>query len=353
MSSFRKPPRLRPGDRVAIVSPSWGGPHRFPGIYELGLRELARVLEVVPVEYPTARMSPAELAANPETRAADVNAAFADPTIRGIIASIGGDDSVRILRHLDPAVIAANPKLLMGYSDFSTLLTHVNCLGNVTIHGPSVMAGLAQARALGPAWEDNLRRLLLDNPPSYEYRPYPRYSSGYPDWSRPEDLGKLNAQLPAPGWDWVQGGSPRTAPVWGGCIEVLEMMKATPWWPPPSFFDDKILFLETSEDMPPPQWVLYWLRNYGVQTVLDRIQGLVMGRPHGYTDSQRRELRDAVIQVVIREFGRSDLTIVLDFDAGHTDPQHLVPFGVLTRLDPQERTIGLVEPVFDDAPGYR
>lgn len=345
-TTFRKPRRLQPGDRIAILSPSWGGPAEYPGIYELGLRVLREVLRLEPVEFPTARMPAAELYAHPERRAADVNAAFADPTIAGIIATIGGDESVRILKYLDTQAIAANPKLLMGYSDVTTLLAYVNLLGNVTVHGPAIMAGIAQAAALGSDYMDHLRCLLRSNPSRYVYRSYSRYSIGYPDWARPENLGKINPPLPNPGWDWIQKGTPRTGFFWGGCIEVLEFMKGTDFWPPRSFFDDKFLFLETSEEVPPPDHVLRWLRNYGTQTILDRIQGLVIGRPRGYSDEQRNRLRQAVLQVVPGEFGRTDIPIVLDFDAGHTDPQVLVPFGTRAEIDPQREAIDLAEAVF-------
>lgn len=348
-TKFRKPRRLHAGDRIAILSPSWGGPAKYPGIYELGLRMLREVLHLEPVEFPTARMPAAELYAHPEKRAADVNAAFADPTIAGIISSIGGDESVRILKYLDVEAIARNPKLLMGYSDFTTLLAYVNLLGNVTVHGPAIMAGIAQAATLGSEYVDHLRCILLGNPSHHSYRSYDRYSVGYPDWANQENLGKTNAAMSNLGWDWVQEGTRKTGFIWGGCIEVLEFMKGTDFWPPRSFFEDKFLFLETSEEAPSPGHVLRWLRNYGTQTILDRVQGLLIGRPYGYGDEQKKQLREAVVQVVVRESGRTDMPIILDFDAGHTDPQVLVPFGILTEIDPRHKTISLAEAVFAGA----
>lgn len=346
-SRFRKPRPLHPGDRVAILSPCWGGPATFPGIYELGLQVLRDVLHLEPVEFPTARMPAADVYAHPEKRAADINAAFADDSIVGIIATIGGDDSVRILRHLDTELIARHPKLLMGYSDVTTLLTYINLLGNVTVHGPSVMAGLSQAHALGPQYIDHLRCLLLDNPGCYSYRPYDRYSVGYPNWAQPETLGKTHPSMPNPGWDWLQKGTRRTGYLWGGCVEVLEFLKGTDYWPDRSFFDDKFLLLETSEEKPPPRQVMYNLRNYATQTILDRIQGLLIGRPRGYSADEKRQVREFVSQIVIQECGRTDIPIILDFDAGHTDPQFVLPFGIRTEIDPAQETISLAEPLFD------
>jgi muramoyltetrapeptide carboxypeptidase LdcA involved in peptidoglycan recycling len=62
------------------------------------------------------------MASTPADRAADVNAAFADPEIKAVIASIGGDDEILVLPHLDAELIRANPKPFFGYSDNTNLL---------------------------------------------------------------------------------------------------------------------------------------------------------------------------------------------------------------------------------------
>src|SRR5580704_5802437 len=103
----KKPKRLQRGDVVAVVSPSWGGPSVCPHVYENGLKILRKWgLEVR--EYPTTRAKAEFLAKNHRVRAADINDAFADKAVKAIIASIGGDDSVRLLPFLDNNVIAAN-----------------------------------------------------------------------------------------------------------------------------------------------------------------------------------------------------------------------------------------------------
>ena len=91
-----RPRRLVAGDTVAVLSPSWGGPHAFPHVFDRGLAQLREWgLEIR--EYPSTRASAERLAADPRARAADVNAAFGDPSIQAIVASIGGDDSIRLL----------------------------------------------------------------------------------------------------------------------------------------------------------------------------------------------------------------------------------------------------------------
>src|SRR5262245_22180329 len=129
------PPKPRPGSRVAVISPSAGLPAIFPEVYELGLRRLRDEFKLEPVEYPTTRV----LGASPADRARDVQAAFADPSIDAVLATIGGDDQLRILRHLDPSVLRANPKPFLGYSDNTTLLNYLSGLGIVGYHGGSIL----------------------------------------------------------------------------------------------------------------------------------------------------------------------------------------------------------------------
>lgn len=95
--NFRKPPHLSPGDKVAIVSPSSGMAHLFPWVYEQGLKRIREIFELDIVEFPTARQSSDYLSKNPQARAEDINAAFDDPSIKAIIATIGGNDQIRIL----------------------------------------------------------------------------------------------------------------------------------------------------------------------------------------------------------------------------------------------------------------
>jgi muramoyltetrapeptide carboxypeptidase LdcA involved in peptidoglycan recycling len=69
------PPKARPGDKVAVVSPSFAAPGVAPAVHEQAMRRLTEVTGLVPVEYPTTRRA----GADPQDRAADLNAAFADP----------------------------------------------------------------------------------------------------------------------------------------------------------------------------------------------------------------------------------------------------------------------------------
>lgn len=342
---IRRPPRLQEGDTVAVVSTSWGGPHAFPAVHDAGVAALER-LGLVVREYPSTRRSAADLRADPSGRAADLNAAFADPSVAAIIASIGGDDSARILPHLDSSVIRANPKVLMGYSDTTTQLLFAHQLDLVTFNGPSVMAGFAQSSRF-PAFEHHVRSILFDPTPTYDYVPYPQWVDSYVDWNVATDPTEVGALRPHDRWRWLNGSGPVRGPLVGGCIEVLEFLKGSRYWPAEEWWTGRILFLETSEDAPSVDQVRSWLFNYGVQGIFDRISGLVVGRARRYTADQKRALDDAIFSVVVDEFGATGVAIATNMDFGHTDPQWILPLGVTAELHPAAQRFRLLEPAVD------
>ena len=191
---------------MAIVSPSWGGPSVFPRVYENGLKILTEWgLKVK--EFPTARMDANFLRENPQVRAKDINDSFADPEVKAIFASIGGDDSVRILPFVDKDIIAKNPKIFMGYSDTSTLHVFVNLQGLVSFYGPSIMAGFSQMENLPESFKSHVHDILFEPKEGYEYKPYGKYCDGYLDWSNKENLGKTKSIKTDDGWHWLQGNT--------------------------------------------------------------------------------------------------------------------------------------------------
>ncbi len=340
---FTKPFRLKEGDTVAVLSPSKGLPSKYPEVYGLGVRNLEDKFGLKVKEYPATRADRDFLYNNPKLRAEDVNRAFEDREVMAIIASIGGDESVRILPYLNRKAIEANPKILMGFSDITTLLTFCNQLGLVVFYGPMIMAGFSQIDSLPARFADHVREMLFSSRAGYEYGPYEEYSEGYPDWSVKENLGKVKPTEKSSGWKWLQGKSVVQGELFGGCIEVLEWMKGTEYWPEPDFWKGKILFFETSEEVPPSQHVRRWLRNYGVQGVFQKARGVLFGRARGYSDLEKKELDEAIVSVVAKEFGRPEMPIISNMDFGHTDPQFILPLGVTAEIDCKRRRFRLVE----------
>lgn len=339
---YKKSEKLKLGDTVAIVSPSWGGPSVFPAVYENGLKVL-REWGLVIKEFPAAKADPVFLRSHPEIRAKDINDAFADRDVKAIFASIGGDDSVRILPFLDKKTIADNPKILMGYSDTSTLHVYANLQGLVTFYGPSIMAGFSQMQSLPEGFKNHVKEILFNPQGNYEYKPYNKYCDGYPDWANPDNLGKVNQLKGNSGWKWLQGNTRIRGELFGGCMEVLQMMNGTDFWPIKDFWRGKILFLETSEEKPSTHWVDHTLRNYGMQRVFDQISGFIFARARDYSDQEKVELEEITVSIIAKEFGRADLPIVANFDFGHTDPQLVMPLGIMAEIDCKNKKVGLIE----------
>ena len=207
----------------------------IPHVFDQGLDVLRRVFGLEVREMSTARMPPSLLSADPEARAADLNAAFADPSVQAIVASIGGVDSVQHPAFLDPAIAIAHPKVLLGFSDTATQLAFYNQAGLVTFNGPSVMSGFAQIESFGGAVE-HVRSILFEPTASFDYRPFEDWTDGYPDWGDPANAGAVGERRAHDGWHWLQGAERAEGRLFGGCGEVLEMIKGTRFWPEPSFW---------------------------------------------------------------------------------------------------------------------
>lgn len=342
-----KPAKLHKGDLIGIISPSWGGPSVFPHIYENGLKNL-KALGFEIKEFPTARGDAKYQYQNPRVRAEDVSAAFADKDVKGIITSIGGDDSVRILPFLNKEIIASNPKFFMGYSDTTILTTFIRSLGIVSFNGPSIMAGFSQMESEGENFKKHLEDFMFGdfNENEYEYKPYEYYFNNYPDWKDKANTGKVSDPIKTTGWRWLQGKGLIEGELFGGNIEVLEFIKGTDYWFDKDFWNGKILFFETSEDKPTVSQIKFMLRNYGTQGIYDKVKAVLFGRARDYSEEEKKELDITLTNIIGFEFGQPELPIISNMDFGHTDPQIILPLGVKAELNTTSKLFKLLESPF-------
>lgn len=341
MSSL-KPRRLREGSVVATVSPSLAGPNLFPHIYEHGLQVLREDLGLEVVEMEHVRKPNYYIRYNPDLRAKDINDAFLDDSIDGIFATIGGHDSIHVLPYLWIDEMMDHPKVFMGFSDTTTILSYLSLRGMVTFYGPSVMGGISQMRNY-PRQLDHFREVLFHPQEEYVYRPHPSYSEGYPDWSDQSSVGKVSRKKRSPRWRALQGGTKVTGTLFGGCIEVLGMMINRPLWPPDEFWQGKILFIEASEQVPPPSQIKQIMRGFGAMGMFEGLSALLFGRWRGYSPQERVEVERTIRRVVCEDFGRTDLPVIVNMDFGHTDPQMVLPLGIRAEVDPCGPTFRLLE----------
>lgn len=334
------PSKPVPGDRVAILSPASGLPGKLPLPFELGLRRLREDLGLVPVEYPTTR----QMGADPRNRARDVMAAFADPSIKAVMTSIGGADEIRILPHLDRGLIAANPKPFFGYSDNTNLLVYLWNTGIVGYYGGSVMYHLGRPGALHPLSTESLRTALFTSG-EYELTAATTWRDEDSDWAEPATFEREPNMKPAEGWKWHNADRVVEGTTWGGCFDVLTLMAiADREIAAPDAYEGCIFVMETSEEMPTPAEVGYALQSFGERGILGRFAAVLVGRPMTAAArvlENRAAYAPGIEASVITAVSRyaPNAPIVFNVDFGHTDPQLIVPIGGRIRMDGVNRRI--------------
>jgi muramoyltetrapeptide carboxypeptidase LdcA involved in peptidoglycan recycling len=317
----------------------------MPWRYEAGKRQLQDEFGLEVVEMTHTLAPPEWVAANPKARAQDLMDAFADPTIRGIVATIGGDDSIRLIPYLDLDVIRRNPKVFLGYSDATTL--HLACFkaGITSFYGPSILAGFAENGGLHRYMIDGIRRAIFSAEPIGTIsRNDEGWTNEFLDWGDPTLQARKRMLQPADPPRTLQGDNVATGHLLGGCAEVLEMAKGTTWWPPLAAWTGAILFYETSEDAPPPQFVKYWFRNLAAQGILAALNGVILARPDSKGDETYRARLEAAILAVLDEEGLRDLPVLSGLDFGHTQPMLTLPYGVQASIGCVNATLTIEEP---------
>lgn len=336
-----RPPVLSAGDTVAVISPSAGLTGVFADRFQRGLAELHARFGVEVVMAPNAHRDNGFLHDNPQARIDDIHWALTEPSVSALICAIGGDDSVRLVPHLDLDLVRANPKVLMGYSDPTVLHLVWRAAGVVSFYGPGILAGFDENGGLWEHTEQSVRRTLFGTEPVGALHPAPGWTEEFLDWTD-EAAQRPRRRVPNGGWTWLGGDAVVEGPLIGGCLEVLAMALASPVWPPAEAFDGAVLAFETSEEAPSVDQVKYFLRAIAGGGAFERLAAVLVGRPMHYSlkDTWRQY---ETVAAVAREFGRPDLPIVGGLDFGHTVPHTVLPFGLPVRVDPGEQTITLPE----------
>ncbi|MGB9377971.1 MAG: S66 peptidase family protein [Mycobacteriales bacterium] len=337
------PAKVTPGDRVAVLSPSFAAPGAYPQRHERSMQRLREEFGLVPVEYPTTR----RVGATTVDRAQDLMAAFADPDIRAVLASIGGDDQITVLPHLDPAVFLANPKAFFGYSDNTNLLNWLWTLGLASYHGGSTMVHIGRTGGVHPASGASLRAALFSGG-DLELRPSAVFTEDEVHWGEPDEMERQAPTQSTPERHWHQPDAVVTAPTWGGNLEILHWnLAADRWLRPVEDYAGCVLLLETSEELPSALEVSRMLRNAGERGLLAQFPAVVVGLAkassleHHRRAEERRRYRADQRSAVLSAFSRYNpaAMIVFGVEIGHTDPQWVLPYGGTVTVDGPGRRV--------------
>ena len=247
--SWRKPPRLRPGDTVGLVEPAGFTDDRFD-LALVSQAIAAMGLKPKPAPHLAARYG--YLAGRDRDRAADLNAMYADDEVRAVFAVRGGWGSARTLPYLDWKTIRANPKLLIGFSDITALhMAFAARAGFTTIHGPGA------ASSWGKFSWDAFRGLAFDaGTPLYQP------ASGSED-RLVQRIGQVRTFRPGKASGRLLGGN----------LTVLTALMGTPYLPD---FTGAILFLEDVDEA--EYRIDRMLTQLALGGVLGKVAGIVFGQ---------------------------------------------------------------------------
>ena len=328
MLHLQKPQHLKPGDKVATVSLSWGaaGVPEIRWRYELGKRRMEEQFGLQVVEMPHTLAPEKYVSDHPEKRAEDLMAAFADPSIKAVFNVIGGSDSVRMLPYIDFDVIRSNPKIFTGYSDGTT--TDFICMkaGIASFYGAHVLNDFAEPGKMHDYTAGIIRKMLFSNETVGEIAPMPEYSQGDVSWTDPS---ARRTYTPDWGYECLQGGVARGTLI-GGCFEVFPDFEGNELDPPSEAFDGSILFYEVC-GKPSEEKYRTRLRYYGEKGWFQNITGLLMGKPLG--DRAEHDMLNRVTLEVLAEFGRPDLPVLANAGFGHNAPSGVIPMGAMAEID--------------------
>ncbi len=310
----RKPPRLRPGDTVGVCAPASQWENRSEILRGVAGLE-AWGLQVKLAPHVNDRHG--YMAGRDVDRAADVHAMLADPEVRGIVCLQGGYGSPRLIPLLDEAVFAANPKILCGYSDLTTLHLAQQRWGNVISFYSNGVSGIGSPDVTEFS-KAHLRRALFSDEP----------------------FGSIGPNPDDPYVRTVVGGraSGRLA---GGCAGLICSAVGTRLQPD---YRGRIVVLEEIE------LEGYWLDGYFTHLrnagMFDGAAGIVVGDVKTKWSGGVGELStEDIVEDVLAPLG---LPLVFGLPIGHNKHHATVPFGAMATLDADAGTLVVDEVVTSD-----
>jgi muramoyltetrapeptide carboxypeptidase len=311
-----KPFRLKPGDTVGLVAPA----NATFNTVDLDIaRESLEALGLKVRVGEHLRDRHGYLAGRDRDRAADINAFFRDSSVAAVLPIRGGWGSARLLPFLDYDSIRRNPKLVVGYSDVTALLTAIHArTGLVTFHGPNGM-GRWDAYSL-----EFFKRVLFDGE-AVTFANSPRTS---------------DTNVLTPTQHRIRTIRPGTARgrLLGGNLTVLSAIAGSPYMP---VWDGAVLFLEdVREDIYRVDRMLTTLKLAGI---LGRIRGFVFGTcsecgpGEGFGALTFEELwADHIAPLNVPAWSGAMI--------GHGMPQWTVPVGAEVEIDATAGSIRMLEP---------
>ena len=287
--------KLKKGSRVSVVSPASAAKVE---LIEAGVERL-RAFGYEPVVMPHAfARGPLYYAGAAKDRAEDLRAAFADPSIEGIICTRGGWGSAELLPLLDRELILANPKLFVGYSDHSSLHSYLwSACGLRTVYGPMVAADWSKEDGV----DERTWRAAVEGEA--------KWSVGAADGVRVLREGQAEGRL------------------LGGCLSILAEALGTPW---ALRIDEPCVLFVEDIGTKPYQWdrMLQHLKFAGM---MENVRGVVLGDMSANVHESEMELVEAACLHALRDF---DGPVTIGLKSGHVERENRsVPLGAWVKMN--------------------
>lgn len=305
------PPKLRSGDLIRVVAPAMSRAmameydntsHIQRRFAEMGLRLSfgEHVDEIDDL-----------LSSSVESRVADIHAAFSDPDVAGILTVIGGFSSNELLPYLDWELIAANPKILCGYSDITAMQNAIYArTGLVTYSGLHWSSfGMRDYFEQSFAW---FREALFDEAP-VDVHPAVVWTDDA--WFRDQDTRTV---IPNDGWWRLQEGT-ASGRIVGGNLCTLNLLQGTANMPS---LDGALLFLEDDFESHPATFARD-LASLLQTPSASGVRGVVIGR----FQQASRMSRELLASIVSKQSVLAGLPVLANADFGHTSPILTFPVG--------------------------
>jgi muramoyltetrapeptide carboxypeptidase LdcA involved in peptidoglycan recycling len=345
---FTLPPALEKGDKVAVMATSAGIKDRFPAAFEKGIERLEERFGLEPVVYDTAEKDTEYLNANPEEKAEEFMQAFEDPDIKAVIPVSGGDEELRVLKHLNPERLKNNPTRFYGISDNTNLHMYLWNLGIRSFYAGQILPDLMSEGEIGEYTYKHLERAFFKDSLG-KVEASNQFTDEFVDIEA-DEITDDRKRYESSGWEfWNFHGETVEGRLFGGCFEIMDWQMATQkYLPDQEKLEGTILALETSEEAPSETTVKRWLMCLGENGILDKFSAILVGRPirkplHGEerSEEEKQEYHEDQKERIKKEIKRysPDTAVVFDVDFGHTDPKLPLQLGGKVELKPQKEQI--------------
>lgn len=323
-----KPPALKHGDTIGIFSPSWPGSFFLREKYQIGIEKLKSLgLNVVEGELIKRNLHEGYRLGTARERADEFNSLYRDPEVKGLISAIGGYCSGSILPYLDYDYIKANPKIVCGYSDITTLHCALNKMCHLaTFYGPAVISSFGETTLSSYTMDSWCRQvgLLSVNYP-LELQPPEEWTNEFVDATK-QGWQQIEKKLFAHGgWEVVNEGQAYGS-AFACNLNTLLSLAGTPYWPD---LKNRILFLEQMNvSLSQEERQLNQLKLLGV---FDEIKALVISRPENYNDEGSPLSYVQLLSEITA--GKLNYPVIVNFDCGHTVPMLTIPQGAMFKVE--------------------